>query len=88
MSYHARIAMPLLIVTGITGACGNRKRIGSAGGSPSCGTTADQPWPIVAETVQPDHGRCRIGAGFDFDRGKQHLSGHGRKSSSATRVPA
>ena len=45
MSYHARITMPLLIVTGITGACGNRKRTALARGSPSAPTTCDQPLP-------------------------------------------
>ena len=29
----------------MTGACGNRKRVDSDFGNPSCGTTADQPWP-------------------------------------------
>src|SRR6516165_817418 len=45
MSYHARIGKPWLIVTGMTGACGNRKRTASVGGMRSAGTTSDQPWP-------------------------------------------
>src|SRR5712691_3532591 len=38
MSYHARMRMPPLIVTGCTGACGNTKRIAVLG-SRSSGTT-------------------------------------------------
>src|SRR6185437_5391967 len=45
MSYHARIRMPLLIVTAITGACGKMNRTGSSFGNPSDGTTCDQPLP-------------------------------------------
>ena len=44
-SYHARIAMPLLIVTGMTGACGKMKRTAFPRGKPSASTTCDQPLP-------------------------------------------
>src|SRR6476620_9057988 len=45
MSYHARIRMPLLIVTAITGACGKMKRTASDCGRFSAGTTSDHPLP-------------------------------------------
>jgi len=44
MSYRARIAYPLLMVTGRTGACGNTNR--SAGSPPwSSGTNGSKSWP-------------------------------------------
>src|SRR5712692_2826808 len=44
MSYHARMRMPPLIVTGCTGACGNTKRIAPSG-SRSSGTTGAKSLP-------------------------------------------
>jgi hypothetical protein len=46
MSYHAGITTPLLMVTGIDGACGNTSRTRIAAGSASPGTTCDQPSPV------------------------------------------
>jgi hypothetical protein len=45
MSYHARIAMPLLIVTDRTGACGNTKRRAGQSGETSSGTIGAKSWP-------------------------------------------
>src|SRR6185437_4182221 len=45
MSYQARIDMPLLIVTGRTGACGNTKRNGGHARSTSCGTIGAKSLP-------------------------------------------
>src|SRR6056297_2069224 len=45
MSYQARIAMPPLIVTGRTGACGNTKRTGRVRALRSCGTIGAKSFP-------------------------------------------
>src|SRR5262245_9150648 len=45
MSYQARMRMPMLSVTGRTGACGNTKRIPGFGGSFSSGTIGTKSWP-------------------------------------------
>src|SRR5437763_9816899 len=45
MSYHARIGMPLLIVTGRTGACGNTNRIDSVCGSFISSTIGTKSFP-------------------------------------------
>ena len=45
MSYQARMRMPMLSVTGLTGACGNTKRRPGAGGSFSSGTIGTKSWP-------------------------------------------
>jgi hypothetical protein len=66
-SYHARMRKPWLIVTGITGACGNRKRTRSFARSCSAGTTSDQPRPSSPRTMHPDHRGVRLAPGFDFD---------------------
>jgi hypothetical protein len=45
MSYHARMRMPPLMVTGRTGACGNMKRQDFSICGTSCGTTGSKSWP-------------------------------------------
>jgi len=45
MSYHARIGMPLLMLTGRLGACGNTKRIAGQCGRTSSGTIGAKSWP-------------------------------------------
>ena len=45
MSYHARMGMPPLIVTGRTGACGNTKRTAGQPGRTSSGTTGTKSLP-------------------------------------------
>ena len=43
--YEVVTGMPMLMVTGRLGACGNTNRIRSAAGSPSSGTTGSKSWP-------------------------------------------
>ena len=45
MSYQARMRMPMLSVTGRTGACGNTKRMPGAAGSRSSGTIGTKSLP-------------------------------------------
>ena len=71
MSYHARIGMPLLIVTGRTGACGNTKRIGSVRRQPHLLDDRHEVVAVGAEAVQPDDGGVGTRAGFELDAGKQ-----------------
>ena len=67
MSYHARIDIPLLIVTGCTGACGKTNRIGAGGrsSSPTIGTKSrpSAPRPCSQMTL-----RVRVAAGLELDR--------------------
>ncbi len=44
MSYHAGITIPMLMVTGISGACGKTKRVL---GHPRSGTTGSKSWPLA-----------------------------------------
>ena len=79
MSYHARMRMPLLIVTARTGACGKTKRTATAGGSASSGTigtkslpSAPSPWSQMTLAVgcgavsSSMQGRRSAGMGFSW----------------------
>ncbi len=63
--------MPLLIVTGRTGACGNTKRTAAAGGKASSGTIGHEIVAVGTEPVQPDHAGRGPGAGLELDRGQK-----------------
>jgi hypothetical protein len=87
-SYQAGITKPWLIVTGIVGACGNRKRTASDFGSASSGTRRRPAVAGVAQAVQPDHRRVGVRSGVDDDRGKEgsvHGGGFYRAPVSASR---
>src|SRR5215831_9581392 len=64
MSYHARITMPLLIVTGCIGACGKTNRIGTSGrsSSPTIGTKSlpSAPRPCSQITLVAGRGAVSI----------------------------
>ena len=80
MSYQARIDIPLLIVTGCTGACGKTNRIGSAGRS-SSPHDRHEVAAVGAEAVQPDDAPLRVAAGLELDRVEE--LGHHRFGRSA-----
>ena len=65
MSYQARMAMPPLIVTGRTGACGNTKRKASPCGQSQLGDDRLEIMAVGAEAMQPDHTAGRS-SGFDL----------------------
>src|SRR5262245_39883875 len=64
MSYHARMTMPLLIVTGCIGACGKTNRIGTSGrsSSPTIGTKSlpSAPRPCSQITLVAGRGAVAI----------------------------
>ena len=66
MSYQARIAMPPLIVTGRTGACGNTNRTGTL--EPELRHDRLEVVAVGSQAVQPEHREPRRVARCDLDR--------------------
>lgn len=82
MSYQARIAMPLLIVTGRTGACGKTKRIAGLAGSARAGMTgskslpsAPSPCSQITADVGEDPVLTMMGGSFRFEADMAMVSG-------------
>ena len=67
MSYQARIDIPLLIVTGCTGACGKTNRIGAAR-QVELADDRHEVAAVGAEAVQPDDAPLRVAPGLELDR--------------------
>jgi hypothetical protein len=62
MSYHARMAMPPLIVTGRTGAFGKHEAPGALAAGHDFGHDGLEIMRIGAEAMQPDDGGVGLGA--------------------------
>jgi hypothetical protein len=61
MSYQARMRMPLLIVTGCTGACGNTKRNAGQPGRTSSGTSGAKSCPSAPSPCSHSTDHCGSG---------------------------
>ena len=85
MSYQARMRMPPLTVTGLTGAFGNTKRHARSPRQ-QLGNDGLEVVGVGAEAVQPDDGRIDIGGGFCFD-GLQQGAARLQGMRTAARVP-
>src|ERR1700733_13519591 len=77
MSYHARIGMPPLIVTGRTGACGKTNRSAGQVRSTSSGTIGSKSCPSAPSPCSQITACCGFGAvsistqGKDIDGARQ-----------------
>ena len=88
MSYHARIAIPPLTVTGRTGACGNTYRTSSRpAAAESSAATGSKSWPSApspcSHTTAADTVRRRLDDNGRIELPPEHRGTHGRLS----RVP-
>ena len=72
MSYQARIAMPPLIVTGCTGACGKTKRTGPTASSSNASAMGTKSFPSAPRPCSTMTLAVGLGAGFEFDRVEWH----------------